>query len=128
MLFGIADVFAMVGMQEYFYDQIPDTMKSMGIAVHLSVLGVGNFLSSILILVSEKLNCRNKESCWFVDNLNKAHLDYFYWLLSSLSAVNLYIYMFLASCYKYKNLKNSISYEEGESCREITLLPSRSIC
>ena len=87
VLFGIADVFAMVGMQEYFYDQMPDTMKSLGIAVHLSVLGVGNFLSSILILVTEKLSCKNKESCWFVDNLNKAHLDYFYWLLASLSAV-----------------------------------------
>ena len=63
MLFGIADVFVMVGMQEFFYDQMPDTMKIMGIAVYLSVLGVGNFLSSILISVTEKLSCRNKGSC-----------------------------------------------------------------
>ena len=75
MLFGIADVFVMVGMQEFFYDQMPDTMKILSIAVSLSVLGVGNFLSSILISVTEKLSCRNKGSCWFVDNLNKAHLE-----------------------------------------------------
>ena len=41
----------------------------LGIVVYLSVLGVGNFLSSILISVTEKLSCRNKGSCWFVDNL-----------------------------------------------------------
>ena len=40
----------------------------LGIAVYLSVLGVGNFLSSILISVTEKLSCKNKGSCWFVDN------------------------------------------------------------
>ena len=37
--------------------------------MYLSVLGVGNFLSNILISVTEKLSCRNKGSCWFVDNL-----------------------------------------------------------
>eukprot|EP00253_Pinus_taeda_P000485 PITA_00485 len=123
VLFGIADVFTIVGLQEYFYDQMPDTMKSLGIAVYLSVLGVGSFLSSILISVIDKVSCRCKGSCWFADNLNKAHLDYFYWLLASLSAVNLCIYMFLASCYKYRNAKNNISCWE-ESCGERALLSS----
>ena len=63
MLFGIADVFVMVGMQEFFYDQMQDTMKIPGIAVYLSVLGVANFLSSILISITEKLSCRNKGIC-----------------------------------------------------------------
>ena len=40
VLSGIADVFAMVGMQEYFYDQMPDTMKILGIVVNLSIVGV----------------------------------------------------------------------------------------
>ncbi|XP_057826887.2 protein NRT1/ PTR FAMILY 5.10 [Cryptomeria japonica] len=102
VLFGMADVFTMVGMQEYFYDQMPDTMKSLGIAVYLSVLGVGSFLSSFLILVIEKVTCRKQEQCWFADNLNKAHLDYFYWLLASLSLLNLGMFITLASCYKYK--------------------------
>ena len=52
MIFGIADVFVMVGMQELFYYQMPDTMKILGIAMYLSVLGVGNFLSSIWNVIS----------------------------------------------------------------------------
>ncbi|XP_057826885.2 protein NRT1/ PTR FAMILY 5.10 isoform X1 [Cryptomeria japonica] len=107
VLFGIADVFIVIGLQEYFYDQMPDTMKSLGIAVYLSVIGVGSFLSSILILVIEKVTCRKQEECWFADNLNKAHLDYFYWLLASLSLLNLGIFITLASCYKYKKVAPS---------------------
>ncbi|XP_057826825.2 protein NRT1/ PTR FAMILY 5.10 isoform X2 [Cryptomeria japonica] len=107
VLFGMADVFVVVGMQEYFYDQMPDTMKSLGIALYLSVLGVGSFLSSILILVIEKVTCRKQEQCWFADNLNKAHLDYFYWLLAALSLLNLGMFMTLASCYKYKKVAPS---------------------
>eukprot|EP00253_Pinus_taeda_P000248 PITA_00248 len=123
ILFGIADVFTMVGMQEYFYDQMPDSMKSLGVAVYLSVLGIGSFLSSILISVIEKLSCRNKGGCWFANNLNKAHLDYFYWFLASLSAINLCMYMLLANRYKYKYAQNNI-FDQDESCKERTLLAS----
>ncbi|KAH9316474.1 hypothetical protein KI387_025101 [Taxus chinensis] len=119
VLFGIADVFTMVGMQEYFYDQMPDTMKSLGIAVYLSVLGVGSFLSSILISVIDKLSCRSKEQCWFANNVNKAHLDYFYWLLASLSLLNLGMFIVLASCYRYKT---AASVDKEEPFSERTLL------
>lgn len=32
MILGIADAFALVGLQEYFYDQVLDAMRSLGIA------------------------------------------------------------------------------------------------
>ncbi|XP_057826827.2 protein NRT1/ PTR FAMILY 5.10 [Cryptomeria japonica] len=118
ILFGTADVFTMVGMQEFFYDQMPDTMKSLGIAVYLSVLGVGSFLSSILISIIEKVTCR-KDQCWFANNVNKAHLDYFYWLLASLSVLNLGMFIALASCYKYKN---AACPDTEKTCSEKRLL------
>eukprot|EP01018_Ginkgo_biloba_P018717 Gb_21687 [translate_table: standard] len=92
ILFGISDVFTLVGLQEYFYDQMPDTMRSLGVAVYRSVFGIGSFMSSILISITEELSSiRGKEQSWFAENLNRAHLDYFYWLLASLGALNLCI-------------------------------------
>ncbi|OVA06685.1 Proton-dependent oligopeptide transporter family [Macleaya cordata] len=44
VLSGIQDVFAIVGLQEFFYDQMPDTMRSIGSATYLSVLGVGSLI------------------------------------------------------------------------------------
>ncbi|GLJ13510.1 hypothetical protein SUGI_0214060 [Cryptomeria japonica] len=106
ILFGMSEMFAMIGLQEYFYDQMPDTMRSLGIAMYLSVFGVGSFFSSILISLIEKVSSTGNKQNWFADNLNKAHLDYFYWLLAALNALFLCIYLAFSSCFIYKKVES----------------------
>ncbi|PIN13440.1 H+/oligopeptide symporter [Handroanthus impetiginosus] len=101
LLYGIADVFTMVGLQEFFYDQIPGELKSIGLALYLSIFGIGNFLSSFLISIIEKVTSGNGCDSWFSNNLNRAHLDYFYWLLAGLSVVSMGIYVYFAKSYIY---------------------------
>ncbi|KAF1872698.1 hypothetical protein Lal_00016535 [Lupinus albus] len=104
-LFGISDVFTMVGLQEFFYGQVPNDLRSMGLALYLSILGVGSFLSGFLISLIEKVCGKDgQRDSWFSNNLNKAHLDYFYWLLSGLSVVGLALFICSAKSYIY-NLK-----------------------
>ncbi|RDX68711.1 Protein NRT1/ PTR FAMILY 5.10 [Mucuna pruriens] len=88
-LFGISDVFTMVGLQEFFYDQIPNELRSMGLALYLSIFGVGSFISGFLISVIEQVTGKDGQDSWFANNLNKAHLDYFYWLLAGLTVMGL---------------------------------------
>ena len=101
VLSGIADVFTLVGLQEFFYDQVPIELRSVGIALYHSILGLGSFLSSLLISVIEEATGGNGRDSWFSDNLNRAHLDYFYWLLAGLSAVAFAIYFYFAKSYIY---------------------------
>ncbi|CAM0943539.1 unnamed protein product [Alopecurus aequalis] len=101
VLFGAADVFTMVGLQEFFYDQVPDKMRSLGLALYLSIFGIGNFLSSGLVSGINRATSARGQS-WFSDNLNRGHLDYFYWLIAALSAVELLVYVFFAIKFKYK--------------------------
>ncbi|XP_024174522.1 protein NRT1/ PTR FAMILY 5.10 isoform X2 [Rosa chinensis] len=100
-LYGLADVFTIVGLQEFLYDQVPNELRSMGIALYLSILGVGNFLSSFLISIIEEATSWGGHTSWFSDNLNLAHLDYFYWLLAALCGVGLLAYMYFAKSYIY---------------------------
>ncbi|XP_052201223.1 protein NRT1/ PTR FAMILY 5.10-like isoform X2 [Diospyros lotus] len=100
--FGIADVFTMVGLQEFFYDQMPSELKSVGLSLYLSIFGVGSFLSSFLISVVENITGRDGQESWFSSNLNRAHIDYFYWLLAGLSAVALVAYVYFAKTYIYR--------------------------
>ncbi|KAJ4799470.1 Protein NRT1/ PTR FAMILY 5.10 [Rhynchospora pubera] len=62
VLIGIADVFTVVGLQEFFYDQMPDSMRSLGLALFQSILGIGAFLSSILISCIDKITSSNVET------------------------------------------------------------------
>ncbi|KAA8538682.1 hypothetical protein F0562_028290 [Nyssa sinensis] len=101
LLFGIADVFTIVGLQEFFYDQVPNELRSVGLSLYLSILGIGSFLSSFLISIIEKVTSGDGDDGWFSDNLNRAHLDYFYWLLAGLSAVELVSYLYFAKSYIY---------------------------
>ncbi|XP_062097984.1 protein NRT1/ PTR FAMILY 5.10-like [Humulus lupulus] len=101
LLFGVADVFTLVGMQEFFYDQVPTELRSIGLALYFSVFGIGGFLSSFLISVIEKTTGGEGRDSWFPNNLNKAHLDWFYWLLFGLSSIGFAFYLHFAHSYVY---------------------------
>ncbi|KAI3939116.1 hypothetical protein MKX01_001984 [Papaver californicum] len=105
---GIGDGFAIVGLQEYFYDQVPDKMRSLGIAFYLSVLGASSFLSSFLITVIDHLTERGGRKSWFGKDLNHSRLDKFYWLLAAINGVNLLVYTYLARRYSYKNVEKRV--------------------
>ncbi|XP_054814350.1 protein NRT1/ PTR FAMILY 5.10-like [Prosopis cineraria] len=102
VLFGISDGFTMVGLQEFFYDQVPDELRSVGLALYLSIFGVGNFLSSFLVSCIEKATSGDLYDSWFSSNLNRAHLDYFYALLAVLSIVELFAFLFFSRSYVYR--------------------------
>ncbi|KAK4413386.1 protein NRT1/ PTR FAMILY 5.10 [Sesamum alatum] len=98
----VANVFVLVGLQEFFYDEVPNELKSIGLAMYLSIIGVGSLLSSFLISSIQKLTSKNGQSGWFADNLNRAHLDYFYWLLGGLCAAGFIAFIYFAKYYVYK--------------------------
>ncbi|KAK7322397.1 hypothetical protein VNO77_25776 [Canavalia gladiata] len=102
VLFGIADGFTMVGLQEFFYDQVPDELRSVGLSLYLSIFGVGSFLSSFLISVIQTATGKDGRDSWFASNLNRAHLDYFYAVLAALSAVEISAFWFFSKSYVYK--------------------------
>jgi solute carrier family 15 (peptide/histidine transporter), member 3/4 len=102
VLFGVSDVFTMVGLQEFFYDQVPDELRSVGLSLYLSIFGLGSFLSSFLISAIQKGTSKDGHDGWFASNLNRAHLDYFYAFLAALSAVGLTAFWFFSKSYVYK--------------------------
>ncbi|KAH7853962.1 hypothetical protein Vadar_008557 [Vaccinium darrowii] len=121
IVLGIADGFTLVGLQEFFYEQVPDSMRSLGIAFYLSVIGLGNLLSSYLITMVDHITT-NAGSSWFGKDLNESHLDNFYWLLTVLNGLNLFIYVIIARRFKYKNVQRGVTmagYSVGDGSGSI---------
>lgn len=121
IIIGLGDGFTLVGLQEYFYDQVPDSMRSLGIALYLSVIGAANFLSSFLITIVDHIT-EKRGKAWIGKDLNSSRLDYFYWLLAAITAANLCVYVVLAKRYTYKNVQRSMAVAdcyEGDDPRSM---------
>lgn len=103
-LIGCAEVFTFIGQLEFYYDQAPDAMRSMCSALSLTTVALGNYLSTLLVTIITKVTTRHGELGWIPDNLNRGHLDYFYWLLAVLSLINFLVYLWIAKWFTYKKV------------------------
>ncbi|KAF5740341.1 putative amino acid permease [Tripterygium wilfordii] len=104
ILLGVSDIFTVVGMQEFFYGEVPVKMRTMGLALYTSVFGVGSFLSALLIsLVELFTSSRGKGGSWFSDDLSEARLDKYYWLMALLSALSLLFYVILCRFFESRS-------------------------
>ncbi|VAI53353.1 unnamed protein product [Triticum turgidum subsp. durum] len=102
VLMGLADGFVLAGEIEFFYDQAPESMKSLGTALSLTAYGVGNVLSSFFLSLVARVTRERTGKAWVSNNLNASHLDYYYTFLTLLAVANCVAFAALASRYKYK--------------------------
>ena len=100
-LMGIADTFVDVAKLEFFYDQAPQGMKSLGTSYFTTSIGIGNFLSSFLLTVVSHITKKDGHRGWIQNNLNTSRLDYFYAFYAVLSFLNLLFFLLVAKSYVY---------------------------
>ncbi|KAE8717838.1 Protein NRT1/ PTR FAMILY 5.1 [Hibiscus syriacus] len=115
VLLGIADVFNAIGLLEFFYDQSPEDMQSLGTTFFTSGIGIGNFLNSFLVTMVDKITSRGNNISWIGDNLNDSHLDYYYGFLLVISTLNLGAFLWASSKYVYKRETKEVN----EGCIEM---------
>ncbi|KAL1194052.1 Protein NRT1/ PTR FAMILY 8.2 [Cardamine amara subsp. amara] len=99
---GCAEVFTFIGQLEFFYDQAPDAMRSLCSALSLTTVALGNYLSTLLVIVVTNVTTSGGRPGWIANNLNRGHLDYFFWLLAILSFLNFLVYLWISKWYTYK--------------------------
>ncbi|ONK54903.1 uncharacterized protein A4U43_UnF9870 [Asparagus officinalis] len=107
-IFGIADMFTFVGLLEFFHSEAPKELKSVATSFLWLSMGLGYFVSSILVdLVNLATKGNTKSGGWLNgNNLNRNHLNLFYLLLAVLSFFNLLNYLFWARSYRYRTQKS----------------------
>ncbi|KAL8543978.1 hypothetical protein ACS0TY_004506 [Phlomoides rotata] len=99
-LIGASEVFMYVGQLEFFNAHAPDGLKSFGSALCMTSISLGNYVSSLLVSIVMKISTVDNMPGWIPGNLNKGHLDFFYFLLAGLTAIDLVIYIACAMWYK----------------------------
>ncbi|XP_057772446.1 protein NRT1/ PTR FAMILY 8.1-like [Salvia miltiorrhiza] len=101
-IIGCAEVFTNIGQLEFFYEQAPDSMRSLCAALSLTTTALGSYLSALLVAVVTEASTRGGPPGWIPDNLNYGRLHYFFLLLAGLSVLNLGAFVVVAMRYTYK--------------------------
>ncbi|KAH9611499.1 hypothetical protein KSS87_013632 [Heliosperma pusillum] len=100
VLIGASEVFMYVGQLEFFNHQAPDGLKSFGSALCMTSISLGNYVSSLLVSIVMKISTEDHMPGWIPGNLNKGHLDRFFFLLAALTMIDLMVYIGCAKWYQ----------------------------
>uniref|UniRef100_A0A6N2K618 Major facilitator superfamily (MFS) profile domain-containing protein n=1 Tax=Salix viminalis TaxID=40686 RepID=A0A6N2K618_SALVM len=99
---------------EFFNAQTPDGLKSFGSALCMTSISLGNYVSSLLVTMVMKISTEDHMPGWIPGNLNKGHLDRFYFLLATLTTIDLVVYMTCARWYKSIQLEGKRDLTDQE--------------
>ncbi|KAK6947451.1 Proton-dependent oligopeptide transporter family [Dillenia turbinata] len=111
-LIGASEVFMYVGQLEFFNAQTPDGLKSFGSALCMTSISLGNYVSSLLVSIVMKISTVDNMPGWIPGNLNRGHLDRFYFLLAGLTTIDLVVYIACAKWYKCIKLEDKCDGDE----------------
>ncbi|KAJ6814997.1 protein NRT1/ PTR FAMILY 4.5-like [Iris pallida] len=103
--YALSQVFAFVGLLEFFYSEAPRALRASATYLLWFSVGLGYFLSNAVVgWVNDATKNNTATGGWLVGfNLNRNHLNYFYWMLAVLSFANFLCFVFFAMCYKYRS-------------------------
>jgi peptide/histidine transporter 3/4 len=101
-LAGLADTTVTIGQLDLFYQEVPDSIRSLGAGFVAAAGGIGAFLGSLLLSVTNRITSRNGKNPWVDHIISVGHADYYIWLLAILAAIDLLVFLYFAHIYKYK--------------------------
>ncbi|XP_058000764.1 protein NRT1/ PTR FAMILY 1.1-like isoform X2 [Hevea brasiliensis] len=114
-LTGVSEALNAIGQIEFYYSQFPKTMSSIGVALFSLGMAFGNLLGSLIVAILSRATRNDGKASWVSNNLNRGHYDYYYWLLSFLSVLNFFYYLF---CSKAYGSENNRIWDEGDTIEE----------
>ncbi|KAL9225999.1 hypothetical protein vseg_001859 [Gypsophila vaccaria] len=104
VLIGLGEAFNAVGQIEFFYSHLSKSMSSFAMALFTLEMAFSGLLGSFLVKLVDRVSSSGGNVSWLASNLNKGHVDYYYWMISVLSLVN--FLFFLICCKAYGTSEN----------------------
>ena len=90
-LMGIAEVLTVVSALDFFYEQVPPSMRSVASACNLGTCALGAFLAVPVLCA---VNYWDRDGKWVANDLDYGHLENYFFLLSGLMAADALLFWF----------------------------------
>ncbi|XP_055810258.1 protein NRT1/ PTR FAMILY 1.2-like [Solanum dulcamara] len=123
-LLGVAEATHAVGQTEFFYTLLPKRMSSIASAMYTVGTAVSSLVGSVLVSGVDWLSSTGGKTSWISSNINRGHLDYYFWLLTFLSLLNFLYFLVVCQFYEPSNdeISRSPHVAEDKEC-DYRLLP-----
>ncbi|KAF8112590.1 hypothetical protein N665_0063s0076 [Sinapis alba] len=108
-LAGIAEAFGAIGQMEFYYKQFPENMRSFAGSIFYVGGGVSSYLGSFLIATVHRTTQNSAGGNWLAEDLNKGRLDYFYFMIAGILAVNFAYFLVMSRWYRYKESDDEVT-------------------
>lgn len=98
-LLGLAEGLNAIAQNEFYISELPKSMSS--IATNLGGVGMSlaGILASFMMNIIDKATKGGGNESWVSSNINKGHYDYYFWVLSGLSMLNLMYFVICSWAY-----------------------------
>nr|QKF54832.1 GTR2-type glucosinolate transporter [Brassica rapa] len=111
-LAGIAEAFGAIGQMEFYYKQFSENMRSFAGSIFYVGAGVSSYLGSFLIAMVHRTTQNSAGGNWLAEDLNKGRLDYFYFMIAGILAVNFAYFLVMSRWYRYKGSDDEVTTYE----------------
>ncbi|KAK7330400.1 hypothetical protein VNO77_24594 [Canavalia gladiata] len=103
-LSGLNEAFAAVAIMEFFTLQMPESMRTVAGAVFFLSLSIANYIGSLIVTIVHKATSQRGKTPWLGGHdLNHNKLDYYYYVIAAVGALNFVYFNFFASSYLVSN-------------------------
>ncbi|CAD6214432.1 unnamed protein product [Miscanthus lutarioriparius] len=102
-LMGVSAAFTMIGQMEFYNTQFPDQMRTLANAAFYCAQGASSYLATLVVnIVNARTRRHGGSAGWVSDDINVGRLDYFYYAMAVLGAVNFIYFLICSHFYRYK--------------------------
>lgn len=99
ILMGLSEAFNIIGQIEFYNTEFPYQMRSIANSLFFCSFAGASYLCTLMVNIVHGASGRPD---WLTNNLNEGRLDYFYFLLAIMGALNFGYFLYSASRYRYK--------------------------
>ncbi|KAH7842964.1 hypothetical protein Vadar_011128 [Vaccinium darrowii] len=122
---GMALALITVGRIEFFYDQAPESMRSISASFFWIAIALGNYAGTLMVSLIHDYTGKGGARNWIPNrNLNMGRLEYYYLFVSGLQVANLIYYLICTKFYTYKALEEV--NESGMEAEDVELTMVRT--
>jgi peptide/histidine transporter 3/4 len=104
-MMGASGALSMVGQMEFYNTEFPDQMRTLANAAFYCAQGAASYLATLVVTIVNARSRRRGGSAgagWVSDDINAGRLDYFYYTMAVLGAVNFIYFLVCSRFYRYK--------------------------